>query len=182
MKTLAFFFALMSTLSAKEKPLSVTFPEFKFGDKIYHFVTISLRAPNEARISHQDGSRLVNPALLSQEVQKTIGYNEELSAKTTVFQAYMAAQQKIAARNALLISEASEITAQVINSTALGILCMCGSEIVFIETPSDVTGYISDQYYRFRVYENGVFEYTTILGASKTVRKLTDVRVLTGSK
>ncbi|MES2923720.1 MAG: hypothetical protein V4819_19350 [Verrucomicrobiota bacterium] len=78
MKTLALFFALITAAIAVEE--SVKLPELTVGGKTYKAVTISLTTPCEAKIQHEDGSRLLDAVTLPEELRKRLGYDPEKAA------------------------------------------------------------------------------------------------------
>lgn len=98
MKTLAFFFALMlSPLHAAEDAIKL--PELTIKGETYKAVTVTLGAPNEAKIQHQDGSRFINPMLLSEDLRKRLGYDPAEAAKAAEIQ--KAAAKEDAKREAI---------------------------------------------------------------------------------
>lgn len=171
---LAFFFALILRVLAAD-PEPVKLPELKVGEKTYTGVTLTLGAPNEAKIQHQDGTRFLNPMLLPEELRQKIGYDPEQAAVAAVYQAKVAVDEARKQKLAEWLADSKEITVEVMSVTGTGLLCKWGSEIVFVETTTFEVGYLSDRLYKFRVCESGVYDYTTVLGASKTVRNLLDI-------
>ena len=185
MKALAFFFALMPIVFGAEE--AITLPELKIGDKTYVAVALSLVAPNEAKILHQDGSRSINPVLLSPELRARIGYDVLAAAKATNFQAKVVEEQAKKKRTEEMVATSDTVKIKISTVLPNGILgaavvySCAGKRIragdLFIETTTEGAEYIDGSNYRFDAVPNGTFRFTTVLGATRTVPKYYDVHL-----
>lgn len=192
MKTLALFLGLILTASAGEP---VSLPELVIKDRTYQKVTVELKTPHEARITHQDGSKTVDPSLLPFEIQKKIGFDETRAA---VSRESLAAQLARYARSKEIAENTANIQLKVSsvaedglfgealfmrNGAPLAVRFEKDGEAVvrlpiFLQTKTAGRDFVDDATYEFKAALTGSRSYSTILGTTKTVRAFTDVRFL----
>jgi hypothetical protein len=166
---------------------SVTLPELTIRGYTYRSITLTAASKYEASAVHSNGKSLIPMAELPEAIAAKLGFDR------VAYDARKAAEKiqakKNAARHALLVG-ALRFNLRVDTVLPNGLLGRAffdprrdltasgESAIILFETKTSGMGYLSDKVYEFSGKPNGTFEYTTVLGSSKTVERIADLNAM----
>lgn len=132
-----------------------------------------------AKVAHDSGSKRIQIEDLPAEIQSAINYNPEKDKEARLKNQSAA---KVAAERAELLKASFLARAKVQTVTPDGLIVtnmvqyldprQTSRESLFIQTPTKEKGYLSDGFYYLRVAPIGTYEYTTVTGTKRTIRKV----------
>jgi len=188
MKVFLFLVLAMMNLGAeqeKAKPAVIERAEFAVGSTKYTGVKLALVKPNEVVIRHDSGISRIHPSKLAPDLAEELGYDKAAAAVADLA-ARKAARRKMNVDMLVVGAFSAEI--QVISITKDGLLGNAsiqddkgrniGRSDIFIQTPTDGFGYLTEKTYEFALRRIGNLTYTTVLGAERTVAKYKNLLVI----